>query len=81
MDQTASRVVYEFGDFCVDATQRLLRARAEAMNLVEELLAATPGPGPAHIARDPFLTVPLAKNERYRALVERLEAQMRSTKL
>ena len=56
-------------------------AEDEAMDMVEELLAATPGPGPAHIARDPFLTVPLAKNERYRALVQRLEAQMRSTEL
>jgi DNA-binding winged helix-turn-helix (wHTH) protein len=29
MDQPATRVVYEVGDFCVDAGQRLLRARSD----------------------------------------------------
>jgi serine/threonine-protein kinase len=37
--------------------------------------------GPAQISRDPFFDSSLAKNPRYRALVERLESQMRATRL
>jgi hypothetical protein len=129
MDQPATRVVYEFGDFCVDATQRLLQAHGhtflgeheaaiaagrealelmpatrdtlswlptvsgaaaayawsgaeeQAVALLEEYSKARPGPGPAMITRDPLFTVPLARNARYRALADRLEAQMRSTRL
>ena len=57
MDQPAPRVVYEFGDFCVDATQRLLRARSDGE--------------PIQLTSKAFETL----------LRERLEAQMRSTKL
>jgi hypothetical protein len=41
----------------------------------------TPGPGPAEITRDPLYALPLAQNARYQAVVNRLEAQMRATKL
>jgi hypothetical protein len=47
----------------------------------EELAAATPGPGLAQVTRDPSHNVPLKNNVRYRALVERLETEMRATKL
>ncbi|HSC07450.1 MAG TPA: winged helix-turn-helix domain-containing protein [Steroidobacteraceae bacterium] len=56
-------------------------AEDEAVALLEEYSSATPGPGPALITRDPLFSVPLGRNERYRALASRLEAQMRSTKL
>jgi hypothetical protein len=56
-------------------------AEANAVSVLEQLATTNPGFGPAYIARDPFFTVPLAKNARYGALVERLEAQMRSTEL
>jgi TolB-like protein/DNA-binding winged helix-turn-helix (wHTH) protein len=56
-------------------------AEDEAVALLEEYSSATPGPGPALITRDPLFSVPLARNARYRALADRLEAQMRSTEL
>jgi TolB-like protein len=56
-------------------------AQDEAVALLEELSTAIPGPGPASIARDPLFAIPLAENPRFRALVERLEQQMRATHL
>jgi TolB-like protein/DNA-binding winged helix-turn-helix (wHTH) protein len=56
-------------------------AEDEAVALLEEYSSATPGPAPALITRDPLFNVPLARNARYRALADRLEAQMRSTEL
>jgi tetratricopeptide (TPR) repeat protein len=56
-------------------------AQDEAVGLLEELMNITPGPGPAEITRDPLYALPLAQNARYQALVNRLEAQMRATKL
>lgn len=56
-------------------------AEDEAATLLEELSTATPGAGPAWITRDPTYNVPLAKNPRYRALADRLEAQVRSSEL
>jgi hypothetical protein len=52
-----------------------------ATALLEEYSRATPGPAPALITRDPLFSVPLARNARYRALADRLEAQMQSTRL
>jgi hypothetical protein len=49
--------------------------------LLEGRAAATPGPGPAEIVRDPLYTIPLAKNARFQKLSARLEAQMREIKL
>jgi hypothetical protein len=56
-------------------------AQDEAVVLLEELAMATPGPGPAHITRSPFVNIPLKSNARYRVLAERLEEQIRSTGL
>ena len=53
----------------------------KAVGLLEELATATPGALPAQITRDPMFAVPLAQNTRYRALSDRLEAQIRSTEL
>jgi tetratricopeptide (TPR) repeat protein len=65
----------------VAAAYAWLGAEDEAVAVLEEYSGAMPGPGPALIARDPLFNVPLADNERYRALADRLEAQMRSTRL
>jgi hypothetical protein len=65
----------------VAAAYAWLGAEDEAVAVLEEYSSAKPGPGPALIARDPLFSVPLAENERYRALADRLEAQMRSTRL
>ena len=51
-------------------------AHDEAVDLLEELSTSAPGPGPAWITRDPLFGVPLAQHPRYRALSDRLEAQM-----
>jgi TolB-like protein len=53
-------------------------APEEAVSLLEELAIATPGLGPAYVARDPLCEVPLANNARYRRLVQRLEEEMLS---
>lgn len=57
------------------------RAEDEAVAVLEQLAAAKPGVSPAYLTRDPLYLVPLAKNARYRALAERLEAQIRSAEL
>jgi tetratricopeptide (TPR) repeat protein len=56
-------------------------AEDEAVATLEQLGSAVPGLGPARFTRDPLFSVPLARNARYRALADRLEAQMRSTRL
>jgi len=56
-------------------------AEDEAATLLLEMSAAIPGMAPAYITRDPTFAEPLAENARYRALSNRLEAQMASTKL
>jgi hypothetical protein len=56
-------------------------AENDAVAVLEACSSATPGPGPGLITRDPLFSVPLANNARYRALADRLEAQMRSTEL
>jgi tetratricopeptide (TPR) repeat protein len=53
-------------------------APEEAVSLLEELAIATPGLGPAFVARDPLCAIPLADNARYRKLVQRLEEEMHS---
>jgi TolB-like protein/DNA-binding winged helix-turn-helix (wHTH) protein len=53
----------------------------EATALLENLATVEPGAYPADITRDPFYNVPLANNSRYRALADRLEAQIAATKL
>jgi len=53
----------------------------EAVALLEELSSTRPGLLPAWITRDPLYAIPLAQGPRYQALVDRLEAQMRDTKL
>jgi eukaryotic-like serine/threonine-protein kinase len=54
---------------------------AAAMDLLERLAIEEPGLPPAHIARVPTYSVPLRDDARFRALAERLEAQMAATKL
>jgi TolB-like protein len=56
-------------------------AADEAVALLEELSRVEAGLGPAEITRDPLYHVPLADNPRYRALKEKLEAQMAATRL
>jgi hypothetical protein len=56
-------------------------AYAEAMDLLEQLAVVDAGLMPAEITRDPTFTVPLAEDPRYRALAERLEAQMAASTL
>jgi hypothetical protein len=56
-------------------------AYAEAMDLLEQLAVVDAGLMPAEITRDPTFTVPLAEHPRYRALAERLEAQMAASTL
>jgi len=51
----------------------------EAVALLRELSTARPGMGPAWIARNPLLTVPLGQHPPFRALSEELERAMRST--
>jgi TolB-like protein/tetratricopeptide (TPR) repeat protein len=70
-----------FGTVTIAAVYAWSGAGDEAMDLLEHLATATPGPGPAEITRDPLFTIPLAHNARYQQLSERLEAQMRATKL
>jgi TolB-like protein/DNA-binding winged helix-turn-helix (wHTH) protein len=51
-------------------------AREEALDLLERLPDSYPGIGPAAIARDPLLSVPLAGHARWQALVSALEAEI-----
>ena len=51
-------------------------AQDRAVQLLEELAAARPGPGPAWISRDPLHAVPLAANPAFRALQQRLEERL-----
>jgi hypothetical protein len=53
----------------------------EAVTLLEQLATATPGLPPGLLARDPLYSVPLARSQRYLALVSRLEAQIRDIRL
>ena len=53
----------------------------EAVALLGQLATTQPGIGPAQITRDPLLTVPLGQLPAYKALVDRLEQSMRSTRL
>jgi DNA-binding winged helix-turn-helix (wHTH) protein len=92
MGPVPTRLTYEFGDFHVDATQRLLRSRIDGEPLpltskaFETLLYLVEHRGePVDKAAlmqavwPNVFNVPLARNARYRALAERLEAQIRST--
>jgi len=54
---------------------------AAAMELLERLATEEPGLPPAMIVREPTYAVPLRDDARFRALAERLEAQMAATKL
>ncbi len=54
--------------------------RGAAISLLEELSAATPGPGPASISRDPLFTIPLGQEPAFRTLSDRLEAKIRATR-
>jgi serine/threonine protein kinase len=54
---------------------------AAAIDLLERLAVDEPGLAPALIARQPIYSVPLRDDARFRALVERLEAQMAATRL
>jgi tetratricopeptide (TPR) repeat protein len=51
-------------------------ARDEAIGMLEKLAREYPGLGPAHIARDPLLTLPLASEPRWRELSRTLEAEI-----
>ena len=51
-------------------------ATDEAIALLEDLAFNPPAHGPAEITRDPFFTIPLATSPRYRALAQRLEAEI-----
>jgi hypothetical protein len=51
-------------------------ARDEAIGMLERLSRDYPGLGPAHIARDPLLMLPLANEPRWRELTRSLEAQI-----
>lgn len=50
----------------------------EATTLLEQLATMKPGLGPAEITRDPLYSIPLARNQRYQALVARLEVEMKN---
>jgi len=51
-------------------------AREEAIGILERLARDYPGLGPAHIARDPLLMMPLADEPRWRELSRMLEAEI-----
>lgn len=53
----------------------------EAVDLLERLSEELPRVGPGEIVHDPLYTMPLAENARFRELVARLEAEMRTTVL
>jgi hypothetical protein len=48
----------------------------EAVALLEQLSTRYPMMGPADVTRDPLYSIPLAGNERFRALERRLEAEI-----
>ncbi len=50
----------------------------DADTLLEQLASAIPGLPPADIARDPFFTMPLERDDRFRVLSSQLEAQIRT---
>ena len=52
-----------------------------AVELLEQLSTAVPGVAPVEITRSPNFTLPLAKNARYKALQQKLEAQIAATTL
>jgi hypothetical protein len=51
-------------------------AHDDALDLLEQLSGSYPGIGPAAIARDPLLSVPLAGHARWQALVRKLQAEI-----
>jgi TolB-like protein len=51
-------------------------AEEEAVVLLEEIATQFPALGPAEITRDPLYSIPLAANARYRALEQKLEAEI-----
>jgi TolB-like protein/DNA-binding winged helix-turn-helix (wHTH) protein len=53
----------------------------DAVKLLDELTNSAPGLLPAQVARDPLLTMPLAHNAQFQALVTKLEEQMAHTLL
>jgi tetratricopeptide (TPR) repeat protein len=52
----------------------------EAVALLEEIATKLPALGPAEITRDPLYSIPLATNARYRALEQKLEAEVATNK-
>jgi TolB-like protein/DNA-binding winged helix-turn-helix (wHTH) protein len=55
--------------------------REDAIALLRQLSSGRPGFGPAMIARDPLLSVPLGQDPAYRALADQLESVIRGAKL
>lgn len=53
-------------------------ADADAVAILERLTSTAPMLGPAEVARDPLFNIPLAASPGYRALADRLEAQIRA---
>jgi hypothetical protein len=52
-----------------------------ALDILERLTTEAPRSGPAEVARDPIFTLALTDNARFAALVARLEAEMRATRI
>jgi len=71
-------------DFTVGAYARLMAARVfawsgasdEAVELLMRLSTRYPGIGPAAIARDPLISMPLAEHAGYRQLAQQLEGEI-----
>jgi hypothetical protein len=51
-------------------------AEEDAVTLLEEISTKFPMLGPAEITRDPFYSIPLSSNARYKALESKLEAEI-----
>jgi tetratricopeptide (TPR) repeat protein len=56
-------------------------AHDQAVALLGNLATEISGPGPGEITRDPIYTMPLADDAGFKALVSKLEAQMRALKI
>jgi TolB-like protein/DNA-binding winged helix-turn-helix (wHTH) protein/tetratricopeptide (TPR) repeat protein len=73
---------YSWAHFAAPSAARVLAwsgSKDEAAALLDELADTIPSDGPAKITRDPLYNMPLADNDRYRRVRERLEARIRET--
>jgi hypothetical protein len=68
--------VQTFREYLAAMTLAWAGAHVDAVGLLEKVMTAPAGIGPARIVREPLFSVPLREDHRYQALARRLEAEI-----